>query len=84
MKVTAPKRAAKIRRVRVAFTISRKWKVSIVAHKGTKRGPIVGRLTARFHKGRNIAIVPVRGRGRVVFVIPPRAGKTILKAATVR
>jgi hypothetical protein len=84
VKVTAPKRAAKIRRVRVAFTISRKWKVSIVAHKGTKRGPIVGRLIARFHKGRNIAIVPVRGRGRVVFVITPRAGKTILKAATVR
>ena len=43
---------------------------------------------ARFLSGSVFAtpwrLVPVRASGRVVFVITPRAGKTILKAATVR
>jgi hypothetical protein len=78
-------RGTRLHRVRIAFTLSRKWKVSIVVHKRTRRGPVVARFSGRFKKGANTTFVKFRSpSGRVVIVITPRAGKTITRTVTLR
>jgi hypothetical protein len=64
----------RVHRVRVVFTLSRKWKVTIKAHRGTRTGRVVASRTAKFHKGRNVAFITIPGAGRFVITITPRAG----------
>jgi len=63
-----------VHRVRVAFKLGRTWKVTIKAHRGTRTGRVAASLTKKFHKGRNVAFLNIRGSGRFVITITPRAG----------
>ena len=72
-----------VRRVKVAFTLARKWKVKIRVHRGNLRGPVVSTTTAKFPKGRSTTLLRIPGTGRFVVEITPRAGKTIVRTIKV-
>jgi hypothetical protein len=76
-----------VHRVRVVFNLKRRWKVTVAAHRGTRRGRVVARVTRKFHKGRNVAFIRIPGSGRFVVTIRPRAGarkQTVVRTLTIK
>ena len=63
-----------LHRVRVRFSIGRKWKVRLVVHRGGVGGPAVASVFRKFHKGANTVVLRFRGPpGAYTVTITPRA-----------